>query len=89
VKAFSNASKQYLANFRPVTGASHFALAAIFALSGILLTTASNVAAAATGVGAGAAYLLWRASSWMPAEEIIQEKSKHQINYTLQVVPYV
>ena len=51
--------------------ASDVALAAILALVGALTSKALGVLA---GVAAGAAYLLWKAGSWKPAEEIIQAR---------------
>ena len=52
--------------------ASDVALAAILAIVGALTSKALGVMA---GVAAGAAYLLWKAGSWKPAEEIIQARN--------------
>ena len=52
--------------------ASDVALAAILAIVGAI--TSKGLGAMA-GVAAGAAYLLWKAGSWKPAEEIIQARN--------------
>ena len=57
---------------RPIMEASDVALAAILAIVGALTSKALGVMA---GVAAGAAYLLWKAGSWKPAEEIIQARN--------------
>ena len=64
--------------------ASDVALAAILALVGALTSKALGVLA---GVAAGAAYLLWKAGSWKPAEEIIQARislCKHDTKWSNQ-----
>ncbi len=55
--------------FRPMPEASDVALAAGLALVGALTTVLMG---ALVGLAAGAAYLLWKASLWRPAEEIIR-----------------
>ena len=58
---------------RPMMEASDVALAAFFAVVGAL--TSKALLGAMAGVAAGAAYLLWKAGSWKPAEEIIQARN--------------
>ena len=65
--------------------ASDIALAAILALVGALTSKALGVLA---GVAAGAAYLLWKAGSWKPAEEIIQA-SKMKTSLITSMIPNV
>ena len=52
--------------------ASDVALAAVLAIFGALTSEAFGIMA---GIAAGAAYLLWKAGSWKPAEDIIQARS--------------